>query len=333
MSPLLPVSTFATDVVSPEKQFAAWRESIAPLFDAAPARHAEPRSFQGEYETYMAGPLALGGTAFEAHRYGRSAQRIRSDGLNHYHVNLHLAGGFSGRVGERDFSAGPGDITLLDFGKPVELHSLPSELLVIGVPREALEFNIPRGEHHGLVLRGVTGLGGLLGDHMRSLVARLPQMTVDEVPAATAASIAMIAACFQPTAATFAEAKSTLLDSIGDRLRRHIALNLRAGALAPDELCAEFGISRASLYRVFTPYGGVAAYIQNQRLSHVFTALMNPMHKHRKISDLAFEWGFVSEPHFSRTFRKAFGMSPSDARSVNDRPDDLQEWVPRLRRR
>src|SRR6202022_1858765 len=154
-SPLLPVSTFATDAVPPEKQFAAWRESIAPIFDAAPADDAEPASFQGEFETYMAGPLALGGTAFDAHRYGRSAARARTDGLNHYHVNLHLAGGFSGRVGERDFSAGPGHITLLDFAKPIELHSRPSELLAIGVPREALELNIPYGDPHGLVLRGV----------------------------------------------------------------------------------------------------------------------------------------------------------------------------------
>jgi AraC-like DNA-binding protein len=332
----LPVSSFDTAPLPAKEQFPAWRESIAPMFDAASLGECDPAAFQGAFRTYFAGPLILGGTAFDGHRYGRDDGRVRRDGLNHYHIGLQVSGRIVGRLGEHDIVIGPGDIVLLDFARQVALQAERCEMLVIGVPREAIELNIPPGEHHGLVLRGETGLGSLLGDHMRSLIARLPAMTAEEATAAAAGSVGMIAACFQPTAATFARAQPALLESLLSRIRRHIALNLRAGPVGADEICNEFHISRASLYRLFEPFGGVASYVQNQRLSHVFTALMNPLQNHRNISEIAYDWGFTSESHFSRAFRKAFGMTPRDARSAmqDGAPigPALREWLPMIRR-
>jgi AraC-like DNA-binding protein len=336
MSRFLPINVFDTSSLPPREQFPAWCESISPMFDARPIDEIAPPSFSGEFEAYLAGPLVLGGTTFDRHHYGRDASRIRRDQLNHYHLNLHLSGGYLGRFGDHEVDVGSGDITLMDFGQPLVLQSQRSELLVIAIPREAIEFKITPANHHGLVLRGETGLGQLLGDHIRSLIARLPAMTADEATAAASGSIAMIAACFQPTAATFAHAKYTLLDSLRNRIRQHIALKLREGEIPSADLCAEFGISRASLYRLFEPFGGVSAYVQNQRLSHVFTALMNPLQNHRTISAIAFEWGFSSETHFSRAFRKAFGVTPSDARADMQVPGhqaSIREWLPRMRRR
>ncbi len=332
----LPSRSFDTVRLPDREQFPAWRESIAPMFDASPSGARLPISFRGAYQTFFAGPLIMGGTAFDGHRYGRDTARIRRDGLNHYHIGLQLSGRLAGRLGEREISVGPGDVVLLDFSCPLLFESQPSELLVIGVPREAMELNIAPGNEHGLILRGETGLGSLLGDHMRSLVARLPMMTAEEGTAAAAGSVAMIAACFQPAAATFALAKTELLESLLNQIRRHIAQNLREGVLDGDTLCREFRISRATLYRLFEPFGGVATYIHNQRLSHVFTALMSPLQNHRRISEIAHDWGFTSESHFSRAFRKTFGMTPSEARSVMQQrakeTGGLREWIPMMRR-
>jgi AraC-like DNA-binding protein len=332
----LPLSIFETASLSPKEQFSAWCESIAPLFDAAPLGDSAPPSFFGEFKTYVVGPLMMGGTAFDGHRYGRTAARVRRDSLNHYHLTLHLAGGFVGRCGEHDIVVGPGDITLLDFGRPIALESRQAELLAIGVPREILQLSIPERDHHGLVLRGDSSLGGLLADHIHSLVARLPGMTVEEAIAASSGVAGMIAACFQPSAATFANARPELQESLSNRIRQHIARNLHKGPLSSDDICVTFHISRASLYRLFGPFGGVSAYVLNQRLSRVFTALMNPLQNHRKISEIAYEWGFGSEAHFSRAFRKTFGMTPRETRSIMRETASahagLQEWLPRLRR-
>ena len=68
---------------------------------------------------------------------------------------------------------------------------------------------------------------------------------------------------------------------------------------------------------------------------------------HRRIYDIAFGWGFSSEAHFSRIFRRAFGMSPTEVRGraygvqtglspiaapdVTESGGYRREWVRRLR--
>src|SRR5262249_27356971 len=58
-------------------------------------------------------------------------------------------------------------------------------------------------------------------------------------------------------------------------IKRAIALNLQ-GELSVDELCRRFQISRATLYRLFEPDGGLWRYIQDQRLHRAFQKLASP---------------------------------------------------------
>jgi len=39
--------------------------------------------------------------------------------------------------------------------------------------------------------------------------------------------------------------------------------------------------------------------------------LCSPAHAHRLLVDIAFAWGFNSQAHFSRAFRRKYGQSPS----------------------
>ena len=86
----------------------------------------------------------------------------------------------------------------------------------------------------------------------------------------------------------------------------------------------------------------------DQVLRHVTTPLANPAFAHRHIYDIAYDCGFTNEAHFSRVFRRAFGVSPSDARarpylqiaSANrfDPPEErpgraYEDWVRALSRR
>jgi AraC-like DNA-binding protein len=333
MTKTLPIAVFDTARVAPREQFAAWRENIAPIFDCAPVKDAVPTPFHGAFESYLMGPLVVGGTSFDSHRYNRDSARVRRDGLNHYHLNLHLSGGYVARFGDREITVEAGDITLFDFARPFAAESLRSELLVVAVPRDLLELSMPPGDHHGLVLRGGAGLGGLLADYIRSLAVRLPSMTAEDATAAAAGTTALVAACFRPSLANFARAGAPLVDSLGNQIRHHIAENLGTDPITTDRICKQFKISRATLYRMFEQFGGVFAYIKNQRLSRAFTTLMDPRQSHQKIADIAFESGFGNETHFSKAFRKAFGMTPSEARSVAADGADIRDWVARLRRK
>src|SRR5260221_505314 len=123
MSKPIPISTFETSPIPPQQQFQAWREILTPLFDVASPEDHEPPAFEAAFESYLVGPLVLGGTTFDAHRYGRDPARIRRDGLNHYQLQLHLSGGYAGRFDGRDLVIGPGDMVLFDFARPLDARS------------------------------------------------------------------------------------------------------------------------------------------------------------------------------------------------------------------
>src|SRR3546814_19114573 len=61
------------------------------------------------------------------------------------------------------------------------------------------------------------------------------------------------------------------------------------------------------------------------RLSHARAALLDPTDT-RHISVLAYDHGFASAAHFSRAFRRHFGLTPHDARepgkAVGPQPGD-----------
>jgi AraC-like DNA-binding protein len=55
-------------------------------------------------------------------------------------------------------------------------------------------------------------------------------------------------------------------------------------------------------------------YVLEQRLARALRMLADPHRQGRTISAIAFEVGFANLSYFNRTFRRHFGMTPSDAR-------------------
>lgn len=313
----IPYSLFATSHLRPRDQFDAWHESISVIFDVAPPADHRPESgFAATVRGWHLGGLLVSAVDFDGQRFVRDRHKTVADGLDHYLVQLYATGGLVGEAGDRGRVLNGGDVQILDLTQSNVTQAAPSGTVAIVVPRETLEQALPApGNLHGLILRGHSGMGGLLADYMRSLVARAESMTVAEAPLVAQATTDMIVACFQSTAETAERARAAIDQTMRQRIQRHIAARLDSPALQAEALCAEFRISRSQLYRLFEPLGGVAHYIQEQRLTRACAELCNPAHDHCRIYEIAFALGFSSEAHFSRVFRATFGLSPSDVRA------------------
>jgi AraC-like DNA-binding protein len=74
-------------------------------------------------------------------------------------------------------------------------------------------------------------------------------------------------------------------------------------------------MSRSNLYRLFEGSGGLAKYIQDQRLLGAQASLTDPK-TNKSISSLAEEFCFADASSFGRAFKRAFGCSPGEARSA-----------------
>jgi AraC-like DNA-binding protein len=120
-------------------------------------------------------------------------------------------------------------------------------------------------------------------------------------------------------------------------LCRYVEDNLTARDLGAAKLAATFGLSRASLYRLFAPVGGVASFIRERRLARAHLELTTPGLQNRRIGPIAYQAGFHSIAAFNRAFRAAYGETPRNVRKPNSgftpsvkRPDEigiLARWL------
>lgn len=313
----LPFSRFTTEHMRSRDQFEAWHESISVIFNTSPLPEQRPEDgFDATLSAYHLGNLLLSQVDFDGQRFERDRRKLTLDGMDHYLVQLYSTGGLLGVADDRERTLLGGDVQILDLARTNDTVARPSTTIGVVVPREALREAMPGADDlHGLVLRGDAGTGGLLADYMRSLIARGSSIDMADAPSIAQATTDMIAACFRTTATTVARARPVLEATLLERIRTHIETVLGSPELGPDSLCLAFRLSRTQLYRLFEPLGGVAAYIQARRLARAHADLADPAKAPRKIFEIAYRWGFVSEAHFSRAFRRAFGLTPGDVRA------------------
>ena len=160
-----------------------------------------------------------------------------------------------------------------------------------------------------------TPLGHLLGDYMMALEHRLPVVTEADLPRLTNAVGAMVAAAVAPSAERVAVARRQIDVGRKERVRQAIRRHLRTPTFGPTILCRLVGMSRSNLYRLFEDAGGVARYIQRQRLLEAHAVLTDRATK-KSISAIADDLCFADASSFSRTFRREFGHSPGEVRSA-----------------
>jgi AraC-like DNA-binding protein len=160
-----------------------------------------------------------------------------------------------------------------------------------------------------------TPLGHLLGDYMIALERRLPAVTEADFPRITNAVGAMVAAAVAPSAERVAVAKQQIDLGRKERVRQAVRRHLRTPTLRPKTLSRLVGMSRSNLYRLFEDTGGVARYIQRERLLDAQAVLSNPATT-QSISAIAEDLCFADASSFSRVFKREFGYSPGDVRSA-----------------
>lgn len=109
---------------------------------------------------------------------------------------------------------------------------------------------------------------------------------------------------------------------IGEFIRRRLG----DPGLSPATIAAAHQISLRTLHRLFQQQGTtVAARIRRERLERCRADLSDPLMRSRSIHAIAADWGFTRPADFTRSFRAAYGLTPSDFRHIAGRvPSDLR---------
>jgi AraC-like DNA-binding protein len=302
---------FSTEGLPASRQFEAWREQCAPLLDMEPARGLQD-GYAARHRVWTLGAMALSHVHAAPARFHRSARHIRRDSIDHWIISFVRTGTQTIRAGARVMTTAPRSPHILAMHEPLEGQRETVEWLALFVSRDVFPELAPLIDAAtGRPLDGA--LGGLFGSYLDRLADAMPLMTEAELPRAAEATRAMIAACIAPSGATQDAARAHMESTRLARLRGIIRQNLRSPTLAPRRLCSLGGVSRSQLYRLFEPLGGVARYIQAERLRHIHRALCEPSDR-RDIMRIAEAHDFYDASTFSRAFRREFGATPTEVR-------------------
>ncbi|KQO64201.1 hypothetical protein ASF22_21575 [Methylobacterium sp. Leaf87] len=299
----LPHFFLTTSGLPPGEAFERWRTLLAPMYETVPTTPSAPLPF-GANIAYQIGDLVTHRTALSTQRLLRDRRRVEA-GPDHYMVQLYRSGRFQGTVGGKPLSASRGTVTLI--GRRHLLDGLLDRADAIGI---AVPFTRLHGlsiETHDLLFDAARNR--LLAARILDIYRRLPTTRADKASALADDLVAFLHRLLDGS-----QAKDVLdgleLDGGHRALARMVVqANLSRPDLSPEFIAGEIRVSRATLYRMFEPEGGVMHFVQGERLLAVRDALADPMEM-RTLTRLAEVFAFSSASQLSRSFRNRYGVPP-----------------------
>ncbi|MBR0986142.1 helix-turn-helix domain-containing protein [Bradyrhizobium liaoningense] len=95
------------------------------------------------------------------------------------------------------------------------------------------------------------------------------------------------------------------------RAKELVEAQLGNPALRPEDIGHAIGVSRRSLYNLFSQIGATPmGYVREQRLKEAARRLRNASLTDATVTSIAYDLGFADPSHFARLFRAQYGMSP-----------------------
>ncbi|MFI7481320.1 helix-turn-helix domain-containing protein [Kocuria sp. M1R5S2] len=287
--------------------------SFAPLSCTTPAA----RTFRAGLEDRKAGNLHVLHLRFGPHAVERVPGGPEDTGGGRFKVSLQLEGrGVVEQGGNRSVLE-PGDLALYDTSAPYRLEfPEDSRLLVLMFDHRVLDLPPaavaqlrarrlgPEGGVHSMVASFL----GSMADHMDVLTGMNAQRLGNS-------ALDLLTTSFNLELDDQVAASTHEKDRLRARVHDFVEANLSRPDLDPTTIARAHYISVRRLHQVFQEEGTtVSSWIRTRRLERCRRALEDPMSAGVPVARIAARWAFPDAAHFSRVFKAAYGVSPSEAR-------------------
>jgi len=212
---------------------------------------------------------------------------------------------------------GPGDLVFLRSRKLLEYHTSSCGSKTIGVQLPwALVQSLAYGRNIALdrVFTSKSGIGACVASFIDAIFNSRADLSAADC---AALQVGLAEAIVQlGTLATGSLADAARMGLLND-LKSIATAALDDPELSPATVAARAGVSVRTLHRVFQASGETFwSWIRDRRLDRCYAELTAPTHSKRTITEVAFRWGFNELSTFDRNFRKRYGASPRNVRSL-----------------
>ena len=219
--------------------------------------------------------------------------------------------GMKGDADGRDVNAAPGSFHVRDLARPSRFKVKAVDAIVVAMPRDRAPQWLVDQNAHGLNIDGTPRISRLLRGHLTTLMRAAPGLSADEGATCIEAALVMAERAFKDTGKLTATQSKVVQKGLRASAVTLIDERLNEQDLKIDWLVSALGTSRATLFRAFALSGGINLYIKERRLERAREALAARVDQRPSVAEIGRAHGFVSESHFSRSFRDHFGYSPS----------------------
>lgn len=277
--------------------------------------------FRAQHQSVVLDEIMMSHMSSSAHHVQRTVRADSGDASSYVQIGLQLHGWSRTQQGTRTALARPGD--LLIFSTDVDLRvDLSDEMSAILFMLPQRMLGLPEDVFAGQPVRvipGVAGLGllmartlGTIGDDLEALTGR--------GGARVASSAATLAAAMLLREEEEDESLRVIgFDDICDYIDAHLG---EASLTAQGVADAHFIALRTLQYQLQREGTTVSRLIRERRLERARRDIRDA-YDTRSIAEVAKSCGFASAAHFSREFKLAYGVSPSDYRRTGDVLNDV----------
>lgn len=307
---------FSTSDVERNESFDYWREAVCDAYVRLGCESPRRAGFRGSIALDRLSSLSLSQVAGHAHSVERRLRDIARDEDAYFLVSLQRQASCQVTQHQRTVRLDPGDFTLYSSIEPYRL-TLENDFrqLVVQIPRGELLMKLPDADlltgyrisgSHGvgaLVSRSIVQFGEHIVDTSDAVQQHMQQTLIDLVATGLSG--------LTGTAPESAVAAQQLLF----RAKHYIEAHVSEPTLDRTNVALAMNMSVRRLNEVFAKEGSsIAAYIRDTRLQRIADDLLDSRRNNMSISEIAMRLGANNLQHFSRLFRKRFGMSAREYR-------------------
>jgi AraC-like DNA-binding protein len=335
------VETFRASGLSGRTRGAAWTALYSSRLDKVDVTPADQETFDAELTVGNLGPMRVARITCGRSSIARTPRHIVHAPGRIFSFILQVRGsGVFAQYGH-EASLREGDITLCDSAAPHAYHvEESSEVMMLRVPASMLKERLPSPEQFcGRRLASTEGLTCTVAAVMASLCTHLERGLSPYFQNSLARHVLDLLATSYAIAFDSLAPASSVVSGRHAKVKLYIEQHLRDPDMSPCTIAQGLKLSSRYLRMIFaTSNETVSAYILRRRLEESARQMSDPQWRGHSIAEIAFGWGFNSAPHFTRSFRDRFGVSPRHYRfrqlaNVTSQPRTAPEQRPQRARR
>ena len=296
----------------------AWSDILATTHLAFEVHrtHRTPGDFQGAVTRRPIGDLTLvdcAASPFLGHR-GRAVMAPETPQEDVLGFQVVCKGVEAVREGSRVLALEPGDVVVWDGHTATDVEIVEAfHKRTLLFPRERVLAVCPRlAELSALPPLDGNGAARLLVRYMHALAIEQPRLEGAAGVAAANAALELLRAAVEPCVPT---SRTAARQTMRADIRRYVRTHLQDPELGPASIARAYSISVRALHALFEDVDeSVAGLVRSERLARCLEDLQQ--RNGGSVTEIAFRWGFCETAHFSRVFKRRFGVTPSEVRHM-----------------